>query len=148
MAGSNTSERIADTVQAILPLDVAAMPAARERHAILPKSAGSLGRLEEFAAQFAGISGCAIPDVTRKAVVVIAADRGIAAEGVSAYPAEVTAQMLLIFLASGTAINALAAQGGARVVVVDMSVSTAIEQQDLCSHRIAGARRHFCAAQR
>src|SRR3954451_25151414 len=84
----------------------------------------SLGRLEDLVCQLAAIRGDAAP-VPRpaKAIVVMGADHGVAAEGVSAYPQEVTLQMLLNFARGGAAINVLARQAGARVVVVDMGVA-------------------------
>jgi len=103
-------------------LDAAAMAAARERQARLTKPAGSLGRLEELAVQIAGVVGAASPSLPRKAVIVAAADHGVTAEGVSAYPREVTAQMLANFNAGGAAINVLARVAGARVVIVDAGV--------------------------
>jgi nicotinate-nucleotide--dimethylbenzimidazole phosphoribosyltransferase len=72
-----------------------------------------LGRLEELSIQLAGMKANAFPSLERKAVIVMAADHGVAREGVSAYPAEVTAQMVLNFLRGGAAINVLA-QAGAR----------------------------------
>ena len=74
-------------IAGILPLDEASMKAARERQNQLTKPAGSLGRLEELAVQLAGITGQVRPRLPRKAVVVMAADHGVVAEGVSAYPA-------------------------------------------------------------
>ena len=108
-------------------LDEAAMTAARQRQGRLTKPPGSLGRLEELSVQLAGITGRSVPVLREKAVVVMAADHGVTAEGVSAYPAEVTAQMVMNFLAGGAAINALARQAGARVVVVDMGVAAPVE---------------------
>ncbi|HEX6738759.1 MAG TPA: nicotinate-nucleotide--dimethylbenzimidazole phosphoribosyltransferase [Vicinamibacteria bacterium] len=121
---------IADVVARIGPLDEAAAAAARARQATLTKPPGSLGRLEDLALQLAGIAGTPRPTVARKAVVVMAGDHGVAAEGVSAYPAAVTAQMVANFLAGGAAINALARAVGARVTVVDLGVAA-----DLAPHR-------------
>ncbi len=98
------------------------MAAARERQARLTKPPGSLGRLEEIAIQVAGVQRRARPDVTRKAVFVMAGDHGVVAQGVTAYPQAVTAQMLANFAAGGAAINVLAGWAGARVVVVDVGV--------------------------
>jgi nicotinate-nucleotide--dimethylbenzimidazole phosphoribosyltransferase len=105
-------------------LDVAASDAARARQAMLTKPSGSLGRLEDLSVQLAGITGQARPSVARKAVIVMAGDHGVTAEGVSAYPAEVTPQMVLNFLHGGAAINVLARQAQARVVVVDIGVAS------------------------
>jgi nicotinate-nucleotide--dimethylbenzimidazole phosphoribosyltransferase len=110
-------------IDSIQPLDEAAMQAARLRQNNLTKPQGSLGRLEELSIQVAGITGQARPRLAQKIVTVMAGDHGVAAEGVSAYPAEVTLQMVLNFLAGGAAINVLARHAGARVVVVDMGVA-------------------------
>ena len=115
---------LAVTIARIRPLDEAAMAAARERQNNLTKPLGSLGRLEELAIRVAGIQGQARPRIEKKAVIVMAGDHGVCAEGVSAYPAEVTPQMVYNFLRGGAAINALASQAGARVVVVDVGVAS------------------------
>lgn len=114
---------LAALIDRVGPLDVAAMAAARARHQQLTKPPGSLGRLEELAIKLAGITGQPIARLDRKAVVVMAADHGVAAAGVSAYPSAVTAQMVLNFLAGRAAINVLARRAGARVVVVDVGVA-------------------------
>ena len=86
------------------------------------KPRGSLGRLEELAVRIAAIRGTPEPGRLEAAVVVAAADHGVAAEGVSAYPAEVTRQMLANFEAGGAAVCVLARAAGARVQVVDVGV--------------------------
>ena len=110
----------------IQPLDESAMQMARARQDTLTKPHGSLGRLEELSIQLAGITANPFPTVERKVVIVMAADHGVTREGVSAYPAEVTPQMVLNFLRGGAAINVLARQADARVVVVDMGVAAEI----------------------
>ncbi len=107
---------------AILPLDERAMRLAAARQARLTKPAGSLGRLEDLAVRLAGITGRIDPPLQAAVVFTLAGDHGVAAEGVSAYPREVTAQMLLNFLRGGAAINVLAREVGARVVVADIGV--------------------------
>jgi nicotinate-nucleotide--dimethylbenzimidazole phosphoribosyltransferase len=87
----------------------------------------SLGRLEDLAAAVAAIQRTASPSVRRKAVVVMAADHGVASSGVSAYPQEVTGQMLLNFAAGGAAICVLARQAGAEVVIVDMGCAAPVK---------------------
>ena len=114
---------LSSAIARIGPLDAAAMQSARARQDQLTKPAGSLGRLEELSIKLAGITGQARPRFPRKAVIVMAADHGVAAAGVSAYPSAVTAQMVLNFLAGGAAINVLARRAGARVVVVDVGVA-------------------------
>ncbi|WP_049721443.1 nicotinate-nucleotide--dimethylbenzimidazole phosphoribosyltransferase [Gilvimarinus polysaccharolyticus] len=88
--------------------DVAAETAAREHQAQLTKPAGSLGRLEQLAVAFAGFQGCVKPQLKRIKIRVFAADHGIAAQGTSLYPQEVTAQMLANFCRGGAAISVLA----------------------------------------
>jgi nicotinate-nucleotide--dimethylbenzimidazole phosphoribosyltransferase len=112
------------TIAAIGLLDKAAVQAARDRQNILTKPTGALGRLEDLSIQLAGITGrCPPPVPARKAVLVFAADHGVTAQGVSAYPKEVTGQMVLNFLRGGAAINVLSRQAGAKVVVIDAGVA-------------------------
>ncbi len=115
---------------AVESLDGEAMAAARARQARLTKPAGSLGRLEDLAVQVAGVQCRAVPRLAHRAIVVLAADHGVAAEGVSAYPQAVTAQMVANFLAGGAAINALARQVDARLVVVDVGVAAELPAAD------------------
>jgi nicotinate-nucleotide--dimethylbenzimidazole phosphoribosyltransferase len=110
------------------PLDEGAMASARSRLDRLTKPPGSLGRLEGLATQLAGTTGLDLPRVDRPAVVVFAADHGVTAQGVSAYPSDVTAQMVANFVRGGAAINALARLAGARVVVVDVGVAGPIPE--------------------
>jgi nicotinate-nucleotide--dimethylbenzimidazole phosphoribosyltransferase len=117
-------------MNAIRPLDEGAMKSARERQDQLTKPTGSLGRLEALAVQLAGITGKVRPRLPRKAVVVMAGDHGVTAEGVSAYPAEVTPQMVLNFLHGGAAINVLSRRAGARVVIVDVGVASEMAPRD------------------
>jgi nicotinate-nucleotide--dimethylbenzimidazole phosphoribosyltransferase len=119
---------IETVIAAIAPLDAGAMAAARARQDTLTKPPGSLGRLEELAVQLAGILGAPIPDLLRdRAVIVLAADHGVTARGVSAYPSEVTGQMVRNFVAGGAAINNLAGSVGARVVVADLGVAADLD---------------------
>jgi nicotinate-nucleotide--dimethylbenzimidazole phosphoribosyltransferase len=107
----------------IQPLDQKAMAAAQVRQDALTKPQGSLGRLEQLSIQVAGISGKAMPRIEDKLVLVMAGDHGVVAEGVSAYPQEVTPQMVANFLNGGAAINVLAHHVGARMLVVDMGIA-------------------------
>ena len=86
----------------------------------LTKPLGSLGRMEETAIRLAGVTGEVIPDVRRKAVLVMCGDHGVAEEGVSAYPQEVTGLMIDNFARGGAAINVLTRRFGAELVVVDV----------------------------
>lgn len=106
----------------IPPIDEAARRLAQERQDRLTKPAGSLGRLEELSISLAGMTGRLDPPLANRVVFTLAADHGVAGEGVSAYPKEVTPQMVLNFLSGGAAINVLARQARARVVVADLGV--------------------------
>jgi nicotinate-nucleotide--dimethylbenzimidazole phosphoribosyltransferase len=119
-----------ELISAVQPLDAAAMEAARRRQDQLTKPQGSLGRLEEISIQVAGMVGFPTRlDLKNQVVVVMAGDHGVVQEGVSAYPQDVTAQMVLNFLAGGAAINVFARQAGARVIVVDMGIAADLPVQ-------------------
>jgi nicotinate-nucleotide--dimethylbenzimidazole phosphoribosyltransferase len=105
-------------------LDAPASEAAQQRQQHLTKPVGALGRLEELSIQLAGITGVLRPPLRPCRVIVCAGDHGVTEEGVSAYPADVTAQMVHNFLAGGAAINVLARQFGAEVTVVDVGVKS------------------------
>lgn len=109
-------------LDSIAPVDGELLERAQEHLDNLTKPRGSLGRLEEFAARFVAITGDLSPRVTRKVVFTFAGDHGVADEGVSAFPKEVTPQMVFNFLRGGAGINVLARHAGAEVVVVDMGV--------------------------
>ena len=107
----------------IPPFDESSAESARQRQNRLTKPTGALGRLETLSIQLAGITARPRPRFHRKAVLLMAADHGVASEGVSAYPPQVTAQMVLNFQRGGAAINVLARQAGAQVSVVDIGVN-------------------------
>jgi nicotinate-nucleotide--dimethylbenzimidazole phosphoribosyltransferase len=96
----------------------------------------SLGRLEDFACQYAAIVREDAPALPKKAIVVMGADHGVARRGVSAYPQEVTGQMLLNFAAGGAAINVLARHAGAQVLVIDMGVVAPVAAPNIIDARI------------
>ena len=112
-----------DAVARIAPPDAGAAEAARRHQDDLTKPPGSLGRLEELAVRLAAVRGRDAVPLGACAVLVCAGDHGVAARGVSAYPAEVTPQMVANFLAGGAAINVIARATGARVVVLDAGVA-------------------------
>jgi nicotinate-nucleotide--dimethylbenzimidazole phosphoribosyltransferase len=121
-----------------------AYASARLRLDTLTKPLGSLGRLEDIAAQWASIRGTAALLPVRKAVYVFAADHGISAEKVSAYPREVTNQMVLNFLAGGAAINVLARHVGANLHVVDAGVDADLsELRGLIHRKVARSTRNM-----
>jgi nicotinate-nucleotide--dimethylbenzimidazole phosphoribosyltransferase len=120
-------DRAVGRVLALGPLDAAAIDATSARLHALTKPPGSLGRLESLTVQLAGISGDPWATYRQRAIVVAAADHGVVRHGVSAYPSDVTAQMVANFLVGGAAINALASLAGATVTVVDAGVAGQIE---------------------
>lgn len=122
------------------------MSSARQRQEALTKPPGSLGRLEELSIQLAGITGQAVPRIDARAVVVMVGDHGVVAEGVSAYPSEVTHQMVLNFLNGGAAINVLARQAEAEVLIVDMGVVAGLEPHPrLIVHKVASGTANITA---
>lgn len=130
---------LSDLLARISPADDGTARAAQRRLDQLTKPPGSLGALEPLVVQLAAATGQITPRFDAPAVIIAAADHGVVAEGVSPYPQAVTAQMVLNFLAGGAAINALAANAGTRVIVVDAGVAS-----DLPDHpelRRAGVRR-------
>jgi nicotinate-nucleotide--dimethylbenzimidazole phosphoribosyltransferase len=135
---SHSEKLITSTIDAIRPLDAEAMARARSRQDQLTKPRGSLGRLEELSVHMAGIRREAVPHLLHKVIVTMAGDHGVVAEGVSAYPQEVTVQMVYNFLRGGAGISVLAKHIGARVVVVDMGVAAILKPSPgLVSKRVA-----------
>lgn len=125
-------QNLLNLVQSIQPADRGAMQAARARQAQLTKPAGALGDLEDLSIRLAGIFGTEKPDPRGVAVIVAAGDHGVALDGVSAYPAEVTPMMVMNFLSEtpsgvgGAAVNAIARSVGAKVYVMDAGVNAAL----------------------
>jgi len=111
-----------ETLKSIIPVDTAMTELAQKRLDSLTKPRGSLGRLEEFARRVVAITGDKRPTLKKRVIFTFAGDHGVADEGVSAFPKEVTRQMVYNFLSGGAAINVLARHAGADVVVVDMGV--------------------------
>jgi nicotinate-nucleotide--dimethylbenzimidazole phosphoribosyltransferase len=130
------SKSLNSIVEAIKPLDLEAVEAASQHLDQLTKPPGSLGKLEDIAKQLAGISGETIPGIGKKAVIVMAADHGVCEEGVSAFPSEVTQQMVLNFCNGGAAVNVLARHTGADVICVDVGVNADIEHESLYSRKV------------
>ncbi len=131
------------TCARIAPPDPAVHAEVQRRLDQKTKPRGSLGRLEDLACSFCAIRGTSIPELPAKAIVVMAGDHGVASEGVSAFPQEVTAQMVLNFARGGAAINALAGHAGARLVVVDMGVKAPLSHPDVRSVRVGPGTRNF-----
>lgn len=114
--------KIGETISSIKPVNQVFYEQAQKRLDNLTKPQGSLGRLEEFAARIVAISENTRPALNKKAIFTFAGDHGVAEEGVSAFPKEVTPQMVLNFLQGGAGINVLARHAGADVVVIDIGV--------------------------
>ena len=110
------------TLDTIRPPDERWLAQARDRQLTLTKTPGSLGRLEEIAERLCAIQSTLEPVASPRRIVVFAADHGVAAEGVSPYPAEVIAQMVANFLSGGAAINALARASDTEICLVDIGV--------------------------
>ncbi|MCC0563629.1 nicotinate-nucleotide--dimethylbenzimidazole phosphoribosyltransferase [Brevibacillus borstelensis] len=102
----------------------------------LTKPLGSLGRLESLAVELAAMTGEPFPAVTPPGVLVFAADHGVAAEGVSAYPQEVTAQMVANFAHGGAAINVFSRQIGALLHVVDVGVAVDVDAPGVWTKKV------------
>src|SRR3954469_20828887 len=128
----------------ILPVDEAARTAAGRLLDGKTKPRRSLGRLEDLASQVAAIRRSTSVPALSKAMVVMGADHGVAEEGVSAYPQEVTAQMLANFASGGAAINVLARHAGARLLVVDMG-SRGGPIEGVLDRRVGPGTRNFTA---
>ena len=114
---------LTQAIERIGPADADAMHRAEARQLNLTKPPGSLGRLEEVSIRLAGIFGTERPSIGGKAVIVAAGDHGVVAQGVTGYPQEVTAQMVLNFLAGGAAISVMCLRLGIRQVIVDAGVA-------------------------
>jgi nicotinate-nucleotide--dimethylbenzimidazole phosphoribosyltransferase len=118
------------TLKKITAIDRALMQETQKRLDNLTKPQGSLGRLEELAKQITGITGSKNPEISRKVIFTLAADHGVTEEKVSAYPKEVTAQMVYNFLEGGAGINVLAKHAGAKVIVADLGVACNLTRKD------------------
>ena len=114
---------ISETLRRIEKSDPKWRQAARDRIASLAMPPWALGRLLDLAVDLAGMTRSLSPEISRRAVVVMAADHGVVAEGVSGFPQSVTVQMIRTFVDGRAGVNVLAEQAGARVVVVDVGVA-------------------------
>jgi nicotinate-nucleotide--dimethylbenzimidazole phosphoribosyltransferase len=133
------------TVTDIDPIDPRWIETARQHQLELTKPPGSLGRLEEVANRCAAIRQSLEVTAHRPRIVLFAADHGVCVEGVSAYPQEVTAQMVMNFLHGGAAINAFARSGGIELNVVVIGVAGFLPASDnLVARRVAAGTRNSC----
>jgi nicotinate-nucleotide--dimethylbenzimidazole phosphoribosyltransferase len=124
-------QKLNDTLNRIEKIDHSLLEKTQKRLDNLTKPKASLGRLEELAKQIVGITKNQTPQLKYKVIFTLAADHGVTEEGVSAYPKEVTAQMVYNFLKGGAGINVLARHIGARLIIVDMGVAEDIKYQKL-----------------
>ena len=130
-------DKIKEILASIRPLDEDAMEKARERQAGLAKPPGSLGRLEEFSVQLAGITGEVICRIEKKQLLVFAADNGVAAEGVSSAPQSVTLQQTVNLTRHKTGASVLARHFGCGVTVCDVGVNAEVGEPAVLNRKIA-----------
>jgi len=131
--------------QPAAPLQQQAAAAAEARQGQLTKPPGSLGRLEQLAQRLAAMQGSERPSLERVHISVFAADHGVAAEGVSAFPQEVTVAMIANFANGGAAISVLARELGANLEVVDVgAVAVPAELPHVISRRAGAGSANFC----
>lgn len=140
----SATDRVYAMAQSIQPVNAEKLTRAARHLDRLTKPLGSLGQIESIAAQLIAILGDQVPLPLRKAAYVFVADHGVARAGVSAYPPQVTAQMVLNFLAGGAAINVLARQHGAQLTVVDVGVDAHFDEHPgLRTMKVRRASRNF-----
>jgi nicotinate-nucleotide--dimethylbenzimidazole phosphoribosyltransferase len=137
-------ELLTETLAFIRPVDLVLLEKAQALLDRKTKPIGSLGRLEEFARRFAAITGSLAPETEKKVIYTFAGDHGVTEEGVSAFPREVTPQMVLNFLSGGAGVNVLARHCGAEVRVVDVGVDHDFgELEGLIRKKVSRGTRNF-----
>ena len=134
--------KINNTIAGIKPLDAKAMEEAKIRQDNLTKPRGSLGQLESLSIQVAGIKRSPRPQMIHKVIFALAGDHGVTKEGVSAYPSEVTPQMVCNFLRGGAAVNVLARQVRARVIVADLGIASVLQRHPKLKDKKVGLGTH------
>lgn len=138
-------ELLHKTLSMIRDIDHIAAAQAQIRLDSLLKPRGSLGKLEEIAVQLAGIQGKSIPELGRKLLVIMAADHGVAQEGVSAFSSGASQKMILNFLHQGAAVNVLANYTQTRLLLVDVGLAgEPIVHPELCIRRIRSGSGNIC----
>ncbi len=128
---------LSDITNAILPLDAAAMAAARARQAQLAKPPGSLGRLEDLSVQLAGITGKIHNQIVKKHLLVFAADNGVVAEGVTSAPQSVTLMQTVNLTRHKTGASTLCRHFGCEITVCDVGVNAEIQEPKVLNRKIA-----------
>lgn len=129
-------EQLEEILKEIVPLDNEIMVKAQKHLDNLTKPTGSLGKLEMLAARTCAIQRRLDAKVDKKVILTFAGDHGVAAEGVSGFPQEVTAQMVLNFLSGGAGVNVLARHVGAEVRVIDVGVATPVDGEGLIKRNV------------
>lgn len=124
------------TIEAVKPLDRSLAPAIQAHLDDLTKPKGSLGQLENIAMQYCLVRQTISPELPKKKIFTFAGDHGVAAEGVSAFPQEVTPQMVYNMLSGGAAINVLSAHAGAELAVVDIGVAAELNAEGLIARKV------------
>lgn len=124
LLGGSVMSNLEQTLQQIKPLDENVMKKTQARLDDLTKPPGSLGVLEDIAKQIAGITGHIVPELPKKAAILMAGDHGIVKEGVAPFPQEVTPQMILNFVNGGAAMSVLTRHENAKLYVVDVGVAS------------------------
>ncbi len=128
---------LSDITNVILPLDAAAMAAARERQAQLAKPPGSLGRLEDLSVQLAGITGKIHNQIEKKHLLVFAADNGVVAEGVTSAPQSVTLMQTVNLTRHKTGASTLCRHFGCEITVCDVGVNAEVQEPKVLNRKIA-----------
>lgn len=128
--------KLNETISRITDLNKEAIKMAQQHLDMLTKPQGSLGVLEDIVKQLAGITGNPMPKLGKKVVIIMAGDHGVVEEGISAFPQEVTPQMVLNFLAGGAAINVLSRHAGAEIVCCDIGIAVDVEHHDLIVRKV------------
>ena len=135
---------LTETLARIEPIDATLLDKAQAKLDNKTKPLGSLGRLEEFARRFAAIAGTLAPDTAKKVIFTFAGDHGVTEEGISAFPREVTPQMVFNFINGGAGVNVLARHCGSDVLVVDVGVDWEFgELPGLIRKKVARGTRNF-----
>jgi nicotinate-nucleotide--dimethylbenzimidazole phosphoribosyltransferase len=134
--GGIKMKKLKNALNKIEKLDTKKMKEAENRLDQLTKPKGSLGKLEQMAVKLAGISSELYPNFEKKTHIVMAGDHGVVAEGVSAFPQEVTTQMVDNFLNNGAAVNVLAAEIGTEIKIVDMGMIDNLNKNDLIIKKV------------
>ncbi len=122
--------KLKDYIKKITPVNLEMSELAQNRQDNLTKPQGSLGFLEEISIKLASITSTIYPKISNKVIFTVAGDHGVTEEGISAFPQEVTSQMVYNFIHGGAAINVLSRQAGAKVIIADIGVASDLKIDD------------------